>query len=74
MAGRTDLLAWLNELLQINYTKIEQCGSGAAYCQVLDSIYGTLYIASSVASLSYPSLAILFVWPNRRRRYTHEQG
>jgi len=42
MAGRTDLLAWLNELLQINYTKIEQCGSGAAYCQVLDSIYGDL--------------------------------
>ncbi|KAM6493807.1 Calponin homology domain containing protein [Amanita muscaria] len=42
MAGRTDLLAWLNELLQINYTKIEQCGSGAAYCQILDSIYGDL--------------------------------
>jgi RP/EB family microtubule-associated protein len=41
MAGsRTDLLAWLNDLLQINYTKIEQCGSGGAYCQILDSIYG----------------------------------
>lgn len=41
MSGsRTDLLAWLNELLQINYTKIEQCGSGGAYCQILDSIYG----------------------------------
>jgi RP/EB family microtubule-associated protein len=42
MAGRTDLLAWLNELLQINYTKIEQCGTGAAYCQILDSIYGDI--------------------------------
>lgn len=41
-ASRTDLLAWLNELLQINYTKIEQCGTGGAYCQVLDSIYGDL--------------------------------
>ncbi|KAI6129658.1 calponin homology domain-containing protein [Pisolithus croceorrhizus] len=42
MAGvsRSDLLAWLNELLQLNYTKIEQCGTGGAYCQVLDSIYG----------------------------------
>ncbi|CAE6436210.1 hypothetical protein ACGC1H_005716 [Rhizoctonia solani] len=42
MAGesRTELLMWLNELLQINYTKVEQCGSGAAYCQILDSIYG----------------------------------
>lgn len=39
MVSRTDLLNWLNELLQINYTKIEQCGTGGAYCQVLDSIY-----------------------------------
>jgi RP/EB family microtubule-associated protein len=39
-ASRTDLLAWMNELLQLNYTKVEQCGSGAAYCQILDSIYG----------------------------------
>lgn len=39
-ASRTDLLAWLNDLLQINYTKVEQCGSGGAYCQVLDSVYG----------------------------------
>ncbi|KAH9968325.1 calponin homology domain-containing protein [Lactifluus volemus] len=37
--SRSELLAWLNELLQINYTKVEQCGTGAAYCQVLDSIY-----------------------------------
>lgn len=37
--SRSDLLAWVNELLQINYTKVEQCGTGAAYCQILDSIY-----------------------------------
>jgi len=41
-ASRTDLLLWLNELLQINYNKVEQCGSGGAYCQILDSIYGDL--------------------------------
>ncbi|KAG6853467.1 hypothetical protein C0991_004141 [Blastosporella zonata] len=41
-ASRTDLLAWLNDLLQINYTKVEQCGSGGAYCQILDSIYGDI--------------------------------
>lgn len=40
--SRADLLAWLNELLQLNYTKIEQCGTGGAYCQILDSIYGSL--------------------------------
>ncbi|KAJ7117078.1 calponin homology domain-containing protein [Mycena epipterygia] len=38
-ASRTELVAWLNELLQINYTKVEQCGAGGAYLQVLDSIY-----------------------------------
>lgn len=40
--SRTDLLAWLNELLQLNYTKVEQCGTGGAYCQILDSIYGDI--------------------------------
>ncbi|KAI0793149.1 calponin homology domain-containing protein [Irpex lacteus] len=38
--SRTELIAWVNELLQVNYTKIEQCGTGGAYCQILDSIYG----------------------------------
>ncbi|KAA1472292.1 hypothetical protein DENSPDRAFT_838515 [Dentipellis sp. KUC8613] len=38
--SRSELLAWLNDLLQLNYSKIEQCGTGAAYCQILDSIYG----------------------------------
>ena len=58
-ASRTDLLAWLNELLQINYTKIEQCGTGGAYCQVLDSIYGT-HIASffHVARLLFLRLSV----------------
>lgn len=52
MAGvsRTDLLQWLNDLLQINYTKIEQCGTGAAYCQIFDSIYGKWFISSSLIS------------------------
>ncbi|PIL34865.1 hypothetical protein GSI_02652 [Ganoderma sinense ZZ0214-1] len=40
--SRTELIGWLNELLQINYTKVEQCGTGAAYCQVIDSIYGDI--------------------------------
>ncbi|KAE9989553.1 hypothetical protein Vi05172_g5432 [Venturia inaequalis] len=36
---RQELLAWLNQLLQLNITKVEQCGTGAALCQVFDSIY-----------------------------------
>jgi len=38
--SRTELLEWLNSLLQINYNKVEQCGTGGAYCQVMDSVYG----------------------------------
>uniref|UniRef100_D8PYW7 Microtubule binding protein n=1 Tax=Schizophyllum commune (strain H4-8 / FGSC 9210) TaxID=578458 RepID=D8PYW7_SCHCM len=45
MASRTELLQWLNDLLALNYTKVEQCGSGAAYCQIIDSIYGDLPMA-----------------------------
>ncbi|CAO3667650.1 unnamed protein product [Rhizopus microsporus] len=38
--SRIELLAWLNELLQTRYTKVEQAGTGAAYCQIFDSIFG----------------------------------
>ncbi|KAJ7824150.1 hypothetical protein B0H13DRAFT_1494733, partial [Mycena leptocephala] len=44
-ASRTELLQWLNELLRLNYTKVEQCGAGGAYLQVLDSIYGDIPMA-----------------------------
>eukprot|EP00033_Pygsuia_biforma_P001387 GCRY01001569.1.p1 GENE.GCRY01001569.1~~GCRY01001569.1.p1 ORF type:complete len:236 (+),score=27.98 GCRY01001569.1:167-874(+) len=37
--GRRELLAWLNSLLGLNYSKVEQCASGAAHCQILDTIY-----------------------------------
>ncbi|KAI9695520.1 MAG: hypothetical protein M1836_006437 [Candelina mexicana] len=37
--SRQELLLWLNQLLQLNVTKVEQCGTGAAFCQVFDSIY-----------------------------------
>ncbi|KAI8329314.1 calponin homology domain-containing protein [Chlamydoabsidia padenii] len=38
--SRTELLSWVNDLLQINYTKVEQAGTGSAYCQIMDTIYG----------------------------------
>ncbi|GAA6040984.1 hypothetical protein JCM8097_000523 [Rhodosporidiobolus ruineniae] len=42
MAGesRMELVAWVNDLLGLSYSKVEQCGSGAAYCQIVDSIFG----------------------------------
>lgn len=43
--SRQELIAWLNSLLQLNMTKVEQCGTGAALCQVFDSIFGDLPMA-----------------------------
>ncbi|EWC44033.1 hypothetical protein DRE_01385 [Drechslerella stenobrocha 248] len=43
--SRQELLTWLNNLLQLNLTKVEQCGTGAAFCQIMDSIYGDLPMA-----------------------------
>lgn len=40
--SRSDLLSWLNDLLQLNVTKIESVGTGAVLCQIMDSIYGIL--------------------------------
>ncbi|KZF23509.1 hypothetical protein L228DRAFT_246279 [Xylona heveae TC161] len=37
--SRQELLAWMNGLLQLNLTKIEQCGTGAPLCQIYDSIF-----------------------------------
>jgi microtubule-associated protein, RP/EB family len=36
--GRFELLNWLNELLQLDYTKVEQCANGAAYVQIMDAV------------------------------------
>jgi RP/EB family microtubule-associated protein len=37
--GRAELLEWINELLGINYDKVEDVANGAAFCQVIDAIH-----------------------------------
>ncbi|TIA92286.1 hypothetical protein E3P81_01528 [Wallemia ichthyophaga] len=37
--SRAEIVQWINGVLDSNYTKVEQCGTGAIYCQLLDSIY-----------------------------------
>ena len=56
MSGsRTELIGWLNDLLQINYTKVEQCGTGGAYCQIVDSVFGASLYAIARASPAHCS-------------------
>ncbi|KAI8839366.1 calponin homology domain-containing protein [Chytriomyces cf. hyalinus JEL632] len=43
--SRTELLAWVNDLCQVSYTKIEQCGTGAVHCAIMDSIYRDVPLA-----------------------------
>ncbi|XP_057574821.1 microtubule-associated protein RP/EB family member 1-like [Hippopotamus amphibius kiboko] len=37
--SRHDMLAWINESLQLNLTKTEQLCSGTAYCQFMDMLF-----------------------------------
>lgn len=39
--SRTELLSWANNLLQTSLTKVEQCASGAVYCQIIDACHPT---------------------------------
>lgn len=36
---RQELLAWVNNLLQLQVTKVEEMASGAAHCQIFDCLY-----------------------------------
>ncbi|XP_029912222.1 microtubule-associated protein RP/EB family member 1-like isoform X2 [Myripristis murdjan] len=37
--SRHDMLTWVNKSLQLQYSKIEQLCSGAAYCQFMDMLF-----------------------------------
>lgn len=37
--SRQELVSWVNDLLLTDITKVEQCGTGAIFCQIFDSIY-----------------------------------
>ena len=37
--GRLELLAWLNEMVETDYPKVEMCSDGIAYLQVIDALH-----------------------------------
>ena len=40
--GRLELLAWINDMVETDYPKVEMCSDGIAYCQVMDAIHPTM--------------------------------
>ena len=36
--GRGELLSWVNDFFQLQLTKVEQCATGAVYCQIVDAV------------------------------------
>ncbi|KAG2166117.1 hypothetical protein D6C84_04885 [Aureobasidium pullulans] len=36
---RQELLQWMNSLCSLNLTRVEQCGTGAPFCAIYDSIF-----------------------------------
>jgi len=37
--GRKQILDWLNSTFAVNYSRIEECGTGAIHCQILDRMF-----------------------------------
>lgn len=50
--GRRELLDWLAESFNIHYDRVEKCASGAAYCQILDAVFRSLFLLP-VASIQF---------------------
>jgi len=71
--SRQDLLNWMNDLLQMNITKIEQIGTGAILCQIFDSIYGTI-CRSFCALISVGNVAMHKVKFNTLQEFEYIQN
>ena len=37
--SKNDIISWINQILKVNMTKIEQLGTGAILCQLIDAHY-----------------------------------
>lgn len=53
--GRGELLQWVNNLLGVDYTKVEQCANGASWCKILNETF-QVWGTSSLSRISDRSL------------------
>ena len=64
--SRGELLAWVNDLTNLNLPKVESLGTGAAHCLIIHSIFG------DVPNPSVPSVTSLFPSGNWSERETFD--
>ncbi|TPX49424.1 hypothetical protein SeLEV6574_g01488 [Synchytrium endobioticum] len=55
MASRASLIQWINSVAGTEYTRIEQCANGGAYCHLLASIYDDVPLSKVTLSAVQPS-------------------
>ncbi|KXZ48375.1 hypothetical protein GPECTOR_28g782 [Gonium pectorale] len=58
-AGKSELLDWVNRLLDLNLVRLEQLTSGAVYCQILDAFYASAVAIQKVNFLAREEYEIL---------------
>ena len=74
---RTDLLNWINDVLQLNYTDLKQVSNGAAFCQIIDVIYpgkGTHSLPSTFFYSHYLLVPMQRVNFNAKLEYEFEKN
>lgn len=57
--SRVEILHWLNSHLQLSLKRVEECGTGAVYCQIIDSIYRIIVIYKVTNYFIYNHLFVL---------------
>ena len=55
--GRSELLGWVNTVLGLNLTRIEQMQNGAVYCQLIDAAHPAAAGSASAVSMKKVNFA-----------------
>jgi RP/EB family microtubule-associated protein len=46
--GRHELLSWVNNITQSDYSKIENLSDGVAFCQIFDAFYPNAFSLNQI--------------------------
>jgi len=60
--SRNDLVSWINQHLDTSYSKIEEMGSGVAYCHLLDMLFENCIVIKRVKFLAKNEVDYLSNW------------